>query len=216
MSTIVVIAKVPAPGRVKTRLSPGLSAHAAASVAGAALADTLEAVRAAPAGRRVLALAGPPAALRDLPAGFDVIAQRGAGLGERLAAAFRDAGNLAPGPVLLVGMDTPQLTAGLLGRALELLATCPAVLGPAEDGGWWALGLQETLHAQVLGDVPMSTSDTAALTVAALHGRGVPVAPLPLMRDVDTIADARSVAAQAPGTRFARRLAGILGEGQPA
>ncbi|PZS31165.1 MAG: glycosyltransferase [Pseudonocardiales bacterium] len=204
MNTIVVIAKAPVPGRVKTRLSPALSPQSAAQVAAAALADTLDAVRGVAAARRVLALAG---ALTALPPGFEVVAQRGDGLGARLATAFADAG---PGPVLLVGMDTPQLTAAVLGRALLRLAYSPAVIGPATDGGWWALGLRDVRHAAVLSSVPMSRPDTAELTVAALQQRGVPVAPLPVLRDVDTIADAVSVAAAAPGTRFARTLAGVL------
>ncbi|MEP6853777.1 MAG: TIGR04282 family arsenosugar biosynthesis glycosyltransferase [bacterium] len=204
MSAIVVIAKAPVPGRVKTRLSPALSPESAATVAAAALADTLNAVRAVPGTRRVLALAG---VLAPWPTGFEVVAQRGDGLGERLAAAFADAG---PGPVLLLGMDTPQLTAALLGDALQRLAYSPAVIGPAADGGWWALGLRDVRHAAVLADVPMSRPDTAALTVAALERRGVPSVRLPVLRDVDTIADATSVAAAAPATRFARALAGVL------
>jgi rSAM/selenodomain-associated transferase 1 len=207
VSTIVVIAKAPVPGRVKTRLSPALPAPSAAAVAAAALADTLDAVRAAPAARRVVALSG---TLPWPPPGFYVVAQRGEGLGRRLAAAFVDANRLSPGPVLLIGMDTPQVTAALLGRALVRLSRCPAVMGPAADGGWWALGLQDVGHAAVLADVPMSTSDTGAATLDALRRRGVDVARLPVLRDVDTIADATSVAAAAPGTRFSRMLADVL------
>jgi rSAM/selenodomain-associated transferase 1 len=206
VSTVVVIAKAPVAGTVKTRLSPALSPRSAAAVAAAALADTLDAVRAAPTARRVLALAG---VLPSLPPGFEVITQHGNGLGERLAAAFTDAG---PGPVLLVGMDTPQITPAVLGRALTQLSRSPAVIGPADDGGWWALGLRDVRHAAVLADVPMSTSDTAARTVAALQRRGVDVTGLPVLRDVDTIADATSVAAEAPATRFARMLADVLAE----
>lgn len=204
MSTIVVIAKAPVAGRVKTRLCPPLSPRSAAAVAAAALADTLTTVRAAPAGRRVLALSG---ALPCLPPGFDIVAQRGNGLGPRLAAAFADAG---PGPVLVIGMDTPQLSVDLLTDVLARLARADAVLGRAVDGGWWALGLRDVRHATVLRDVPMSTSDTAAATLAALRQRGIGVRRLPVLRDVDTIADATAVAAAAPQSRFARTLADVL------
>lgn len=209
MSTIVVIAKAPVAGRVKTRLCPPLTPSAAAAVAGAALADTLEVVRATPATRHVIALSG---ALSSVPSGFHVVPQRSGGLGERLAGAFADAaaGEAADGPVLLVGMDTPQLSVGLLTDALALLADSDAVLGRSVDGGWWALGLQNVEHAATMRDVPMSSCDTAALTLAALQRRGVGVARLPVLRDVDTIADATSVAATAPVTRFARMLAEVL------
>jgi glycosyltransferase A (GT-A) superfamily protein (DUF2064 family) len=86
------------------------------------------------------------------------------------------------------------------------------VIGPADDGGWWALGLRDVRHAAVLRDVPMSTAETAARTLAALHRRGVGVTRLPVLRDVDTITDATSVAAVAPATRFARMLANVLAE----
>jgi len=200
VSTIVVIAKAPIAGRVKTRLCPPLTMAAAAQVAAAALADTLDAVRASAADRRVLALCG---ALASIPPGFDIRPQRGDGLGQRLAAAFADAG---PGPVLLIGMDTPQVTAALLDDALRRLSQSEAVLGRTLDGGWWGLGLCDVRHAVVLADVPMSTSATGELTDAALRRRGIAVAPLPVHQDVDTSADAHAVAAAAPATRFARAL----------
>src|SRR4051794_33440895 len=98
-ATLIVIAKEPVPGRVKTRLTPPYTAAEAAYLAEAALADTLAAVVAAPAGRRILALAGRPG--RWLPSGVRVVPQRGSGLDERLANAFADAG----GPAVLIGMD---------------------------------------------------------------------------------------------------------------
>jgi len=201
VSTIVVLAKAPVAGRVKTRLCPPLTLTTAATVAAAALADTLDAVRGSTADRRVLVLCG---AMPSLPPGFEVRPQRGAGLGQRLAAAFADCG---PGPLLLIGMDTPQVTSGLLDSALQRLAGVEAVLGRTLDGGWWALGLRDVRHAAVLADVPMSTSETGALTQAALCRQGIAVASLPVRQDVDTPADARAVAALAPATRFARALA---------
>ncbi|MFB9835800.1 TIGR04282 family arsenosugar biosynthesis glycosyltransferase [Actinoallomurus acaciae] len=192
--TLIVIAKEPVPGRVKTRLIPPYTARQAALIAEAALADTLDTVAAAPATRRVVALAGRPGAW--LPRGVEVIAQRGAGLDERLANAFADVG----GPAVLIGMDTPQVTPGMLADASRRLNDCDAVYGPAADGGFWLLGLREPAPHRLRG-VPMSRPDTGVRQLERLEG--LRVATLGTLRDVDTAGDAVRVAAQAPGTRFA-------------
>jgi uncharacterized protein len=203
-STLLVIAKQPVPGRVKTRLVPPCSPEQAARLAEAALADTLRTVLRAPARRRVLVLDGRPGPW--LPPGFDVVPQCGGPLDERLAAAFA----AADGPALLIGMDTPQVTPGLLGvdwRAAD------AWFGPAADGGFWALGLRVPDPALLRG-VPMSTPATGAVQRARLLAAGLRVADLPQLRDVDTAADAMAVAGQVPGSRFAaraRELAAVLG-----
>jgi glycosyltransferase A (GT-A) superfamily protein (DUF2064 family) len=190
---LLVIAKAPVPGRVKTRLCPPCTPEQAALVAEAALADTLSTVDRCLAVRRVLVLHGEYPA----PTGWDVVPQRGQGLGERLAAAFADAARLptveAAGQ-LLVGMDTPQLTPALIGALAAGLGRADAVLGPALDGGWWGLALRDPVHAKVLEGVPMSTSDTGRLTAEALRGLGLRVVCGPRLRDVDTAADARAVA----------------------
>jgi rSAM/selenodomain-associated transferase 1 len=199
---LVVLAKAPRPGRSKTRLCPPCTPQDAATLARAALADTLDAVLATPASRRGLVLDGP--AGDWLPAGFEVVAQRGDGLDERLAHAFADVG----GPALLVGMDTPQVTPADLADGLERLMApgIDAVLGPAADGGYWAIGLREARPRAFLG-VPMSTARTGRAQHARLRRLGLRVALLPALRDVDRIADARAVAALAPAGRFARALA---------
>ena len=113
---LVVIAKAPVAGRSKTRLTPPCTPDEAALLARAALQDTLDAVAATPAARRVCVLEGEPGDW--LPEGFEVIAQRGDGLDERLAHAFADVGE----PAVLIGMDTPQVTPELLALACERLA----------------------------------------------------------------------------------------------
>ncbi|MEU8077851.1 TIGR04282 family arsenosugar biosynthesis glycosyltransferase [Catellatospora citrea] len=194
----LVIAKAPVPGRVKTRLCPPCSPHQAAAIAAAALADTLAAVDATPARRRTLVVDGDHPA----PPGWAAVPQRGDGLGERLAHAFAD--TALPGvPSVLVGMDTPQLSPALLASAVDALDAADAALGPAADGGWWVLALREPAHAVALAGVPMSTADTGALTFAALHALGLRTARLATLRDVDTAADARAVAAEHPRGRFA-------------
>ncbi|WP_396454695.1 TIGR04282 family arsenosugar biosynthesis glycosyltransferase [Actinomadura sp.] len=208
---VVVIAKEPLPGRVKTRLTPAYTPAEAAALAEASLRDTLAAVAAAPAGRRTLALDGAPGPW--LPRGFAVIAQRGAGLDERLAAAFADA--WAGRPLVLVGMDTPQATPALLARAARGLGRCDAVVGPAADGGFWLLGLRRP-DARLLRGVPMSRSYTGAVLLARLRAARLRVGFLPRLTDVDTPGDARAVAAAAPGGRFAGALRALHARAVPA
>lgn len=199
--TLLVIAKSPAPGRVKTRLTPPCTPEQAARLAGAALGDTLAAAaRTRRAVRRVLVLDG--ASGPWLPRDFEVVPQRGDGLAARLAAAFQ----AAAGPAFLIGMDTPQVTPELLDAGLAALDHADAAFGSALDGGYWGIGLRHPEPA-VFHDVPMSAPSTAAFQRARLDDLGLTTALLPPLRDVDTIADAHAVAAIAPHTRFATTLA---------
>jgi rSAM/selenodomain-associated transferase 1 len=201
---LIVIAKTPRPGRCKTRLAPPLTLEGAARVARAALLDTLAAGLACPARQHVLALDGPHAAW--IPSEFRTIEQRGDGLDERLAAAFADAGT----PALLIAMDTPQVTPALLARALAALDApgSDAVIGPALDGGYWAIGLRRS-RPELFHGVAMSRPDTFDRQLARLRDAGLGARILPALRDVDRIDDARAVAALAPGSRFARALAAV-------
>ena len=197
---LIVLAKQPVAGLVKTRLCPPCSPRQAALLAEAALADTLDAVTAVPAARRLLVLDG---RAQDLPPGVDVLAQRGDGLAQRLANAFADAG----APSLLIGMDTPQVTPRLLGAGLQLMAgsAVDAVLGPAVDGGYWAIGLRRP-DSRVFEGVPMTTPATLDAQRQRLRSLGLRWAELPVLRDVDFIDDAWAAAADAPDSRFARTL----------
>lgn len=209
-ATLIVIAKAPVPGAAKTRLCPPCTPEQAAALAEAALRDTLEAVLAADASRRVLVLDGDVGPW--LPEGFEVIPQRGVGLEERLAAAFDDVGE----PALLVGMDTPQVTARQLDDAWSALMRddADAVLGEASDGGWWAIGLLQP-DPRVFEGVPMSRADTVIHQRKRLTEVGLRVTELPVMRDFDVFEDAIAVAEAAPSSRFASVLASVL-EGSEA
>jgi uncharacterized protein len=203
MPALLVIAKEPVPGRVKTRLSPPCTPAQAAWLARAALEDTLAAALAVQRdARRVLVLDGEPGAW--IPDGFEVIPQRGDGLAERLAAAFDDAG----APAFLVGMDTPQVTPELLETGLDAVLADDAVFGAALDGGYWGIGLREA-DARAFDGVPMSEDNTGAVQRARLAILGLRTAILPPLRDIDTIADARAVAREAPDGRFAAALAEV-------
>ncbi|WP_066955794.1 TIGR04282 family arsenosugar biosynthesis glycosyltransferase [Streptomyces lushanensis] len=197
MTTVLVIAKEPVPGRVKTRLTPPFSPEEAAALAEAALADTLATLARTPATRRVLVLEGRPGPW--LVPGFDVVPQRTGGLDERLAAAFA----LCTGPALLIGMDTPQVTTGLLAPALapDAWREHDAWFGPAVDGGFWALGLAAP-DPGLLRGIPMSVPETGAAQYARLVAAGLRVGRMATLRDVDTAEDARLVAAEAGGGSF--------------
>ncbi|MGE5286664.1 MAG: TIGR04282 family arsenosugar biosynthesis glycosyltransferase [Micromonosporaceae bacterium] len=207
MTTLIVIAKAPVPGRVKTRLSPPFTLGTAAALAEAALADTLESVRDAATESPVLALDGTPGDW--LPPGFTVVPQADGGLDVRIAAAFEAAAERSAGPALLIGMDTPQLPRAVLEPSWEDI---DALLGPACDGGYWALGFSdpdpETVRRAVIG-VPMSRPDTGPAQLARLRATGLRTQLMPMMRDIDTAADAYAVARLCPGSRFAKLLDGL-------
>lgn len=200
-AALVVMAKAPVAGQCKTRLCPPLEPAQAATLAEAALIDTLQAVAWTPAARRVLVLDGEPGPW--LPEGFELLRQRGDGLAERLAYAVSDVGE----SLLMVGMDTPQLTRAQLAGGLERLddPAVDAVLGPTPDGGYWTIGLSGA-HPSVFDGVPMSTSQTAAAQRARLAELNLRAVSLETLRDVDTFDDAVAVAALAPWTRFAATL----------
>jgi hypothetical protein len=202
---LLIMAKSPVPGQVKTRLCPPLSPQEAADVAASSLLDTLEAALSTPGAVPVVALAGVVRRedVRDALAECVVIPQRGRTFAERLVHAHTDVARFRI-PVLQIGMDTPQVTPSLLESCASFEE---AALGFALDGGWWALGLRDPLRASVLLDVPMSRADTGLRTFEALHG--LRVEQLPILSDVDTMVDARAVAAQVPQSRFATTLTEI-------
>jgi glycosyltransferase A (GT-A) superfamily protein (DUF2064 family) len=207
---VLVVAKAPIAGRVKTRLGADIGMSQAAELAAAALLDT---VRACNAGFRpgdcLMALSGDlddavrGDEIRRAADGWRLARQRGSTFAERLVNAHVD---VPPGgPVIQVGMDTPQVTADLLHDVAAALAGHDAVLGPADDGGWWVLALRAPGAATALHDVPMSTPTTYDDTRGALAAAGLGVAATAPLRDVDTMADADAVAEQAPGGEFAQR-----------
>ncbi|TFC84080.1 DUF2064 domain-containing protein [Cryobacterium cheniae] len=214
MTTIVVIAKECLPGRVKTRLHPPLSLEQAAELAAASLDDTLGALAALPATRRILAFDGVNAPLAA--AGYEILPQVEGTLDLRLAAVF----DACEGPTLLVGMDTPQITSALLEPVFtDWTDDVDAWFGFANDGGFWALALNDPAAAQIRGaqirgdlirGVPMSRDDTGALQLKRLTDAGLRVNLLPTLTDVDSIDDAHRVAGIAPTGGFAAALAAMM------
>lgn len=205
---VLVVAKAPVPGQAKTRLAAAVGNELAADIAAAALQDTLDTVAAARVAARTVALTGDLNLARSGPAirsqltAFTVIAQRGTDFAHRLANAHLDAG-AAGYPVLQIGMDTPQVSAELIEECAAALLDAPAVLGPAQDGGWWALGLHDPAAAGCLRTVPMSRPDTGAVTLRALADTGLDVRLLTTLSDVDNLADIDAVRRECPrNSRF--------------
>ncbi len=223
-ATIVVVAKAPEPGKVKTRLQPTFSPHQAAALAAAALLDTLDVVAQASAedpalAEPVVAITGDvqraaaPGALASRLRDFRTIEQRGNRFAERLVAAHRDAAG-SFGATVQIGMDTPQLQPGALRRAAALVLAedgPDAVLGPALDGGWWLLALRRAGDARLIAEVAMSTSETGRLTREALEAGGLRVEEVEALQDIDEPGDVAQVAASIPQTRFGQLQATLAG-----
>ncbi|MGD0699997.1 MAG: DUF2064 domain-containing protein [Trebonia sp.] len=199
---VIVIAEAPVPGLVKTRLTPPLRPREAALVAEAALADTLDVVASVAVARRVLMLDGAPGDW--LPAGFDVIGQRGGGQGERLAAAFADVYAARPLPMVLIGTDTPQVTAVMIDDAVASLESgeADAVFGPAANGGFWLLGLRRP-DRSLLAGVSMKAPEAGRVLLERLAGDGLRVALAPRLTDLGGFDAAEQVAREIPASRFA-------------
>ncbi|MEZ4268489.1 MAG: TIGR04283 family arsenosugar biosynthesis glycosyltransferase [Myxococcota bacterium] len=184
---LVVMAKAPEPGTVKTRLARAIGAEAATAVARASLADVWRGVHAVPGVAPALVLSGDPAHLPPLTPSPTVVEQGGGDLGQRMERHLRRAIDRA-GRALMVGSDSPGVPAAFIEHALDLLDTHDAVLGPALDGGFWLIGLRR-LPAGLLDDLPWSDPTTLSATVERFRQRGLTTALLAPWFDVDRIED---------------------------
>lgn len=187
-----IIAKAPVAGRVKTRLCPPCTFERAAEIATAAMIETIheiDAITGIVETRKTLLLDGEVQPW--MPADYAVVDQRGDGLGERLRNGFRELG-----PGVIIGMETPHV-AHLLGDALDHVRRGSDVIGLAEDGGYWMIGLsEETLQRidDVFDGIPMSAATSGTLQLQRLRALGRTVAKLPTARDLDTFDDLVAIA----------------------
>lgn len=195
---LVVFAKQPVPGRVKTRMSPPLSDAEAAELYERLLDDVL-AVSAVAVERfdleGVLAV-DPPGSVGEMarwaPPGFRCVAQRGAGLAARMTWALAEAGAADAWPTLLRGSDSPVLSPEAIGSALDALHEVDVVVIPDLDGGYSLVGTRRP--APGLFAHPMSTGRVAEDTLAAAARLGLSARSLPASFDLDTVADLRWLA----------------------
>lgn len=199
---LLVFARVPALGRVKSRLAAGVGEPAALAVYHELLAITHAAILEAGVPATVwladAAGASPTATEAQEWAALTACCQPTGDLGKRMAAAFAAAFAAGAGRVAIIGTDCPGLRASHLEQAFALLAEHEVVLGPATDGGYYLLGLRQP-QPELFQNKAWSTASVLADTLADARRLGHRVALLPELRDVDTAADLAAWRAQKPG-----------------
>lgn len=189
MKAVVVFAKAPEPGRVKTRLCPPLTAVEAAALQRACLGDLWVRLRCLPETHPVLCYDPPQAAglFRSLLGReADLLEQSEGDLGQRLSAAFDALFARGLGPVAAVGADSPDLPLATLLSGLSALETeeCDVALAPAEDGGYTVIALRRP-HPELFEAIPWSTEGVFSSTMERCRSAGLRVHTLPPWYDVD-------------------------------
>jgi len=184
---LVVMVKLPRPGRVKTRLARGIGKVAAAWWMRHQLRRLLRRLD-DPRWQLVLAVAPDTAlAAPDWPRGIGRVAQGPGDLGARMGRVLRD---MRPGPVCIIGADIPGVTPAHIARAFSALGRSDAVFGPAPDGGYWLVGMRRTrIPATLFRAVRWSSADALADSIASLPGLRIALADV--LADVDEPADLR-------------------------
>lgn len=207
MNALVVFAKAPVPGEVKTRLRVPLSAEQAARLYECFVQDTVDHARLA--GEAAVSVAYAPlpgrpdlAWLDDAPPWFP---QSEGDLGERLVDAFARAFRAGASKVVVIGSDCPDLEAGVLSQAFARLEDVEVVLGPAEDGGYYLIGLRSP-KPHLFTRMEWSSPEVLRRTIERLRSRRESFWLLPVKRDVDDFADLKSLYRRlASGEAFAPR-----------
>lgn len=184
VAVVIVVCKAPERGRVKTRLAKDIGEERAYHVYSIMMA-TLFTNLSTGYGYDVCPCVDGNAKL--VQAGtIDPIHQRGASLGERIVNAIRDCRSY---PVkIVIGSDTPNITAQIVHQAITSLDTADVVIGPAHDGGYYLIGMKQ-LHEGLFEGISWSTEEVLEQTQDRARSSGLSVALLPIMRDIDTIED---------------------------
>lgn len=191
---LVVMAKAPRLGQVKTRLARGIGAVEAARFYRHASLDLLRRLQ-DPRWRTVLALT-PDMTVHDgvWPARLPRIAQGPGDLGERMGRLMRD---LPPGPAVIIGSDIPDIARAHVAQAFMRLGEADAVFGPADDGGYWLVGLKRRPRiARIFTGVRWSGEHALADTLANAKRTGLKAACLATLPDIDTAEDYRRMREQ--------------------
>lgn len=189
-----VFARWPLLGHAKTRLAPAFTATLAHRLHVAMLNDAFAAMCASCAERRTLWWAGAPEDRKAFPApdDFEVLDQGRGDLGARLAHAFATLHGAPDARVIVIGSDCPWLDAAAIDRAFEALERRDAVLGPAEDGGFYLIGLgpgAAPCLPALFDSIPWSTERAGDSMLGSIRSAGLSVELLPEESDVDEPAD---------------------------
>jgi uncharacterized protein len=189
---IVIFAKAPVAGQVKTRLCPPLTPDEAASLHGSLVLDMLERCQSLKGSDRILA--GTPSShhpfFRAMEARFKIPVwdQVGDDLGARMAAVFKKALGSPYRSVVVIGTDIPGINGPLLTRAVKSLQEHDVVLGPTVDGGYYLIGMRSAVP-DLFENIPWSTDQVYALTEKKIKALGLSLEILPKLRDLDTVED---------------------------
>ncbi|MCA1654149.1 MAG: TIGR04282 family arsenosugar biosynthesis glycosyltransferase [Sphingomonadales bacterium] len=175
---VVLVTRYPEPGRVKTRLIPALGAERAAQLHRALTERAVQAVRSSGLVLELRTTGAPTAAFEEWLGAVGIVDQGEGDLGERLARAG------PPYPTIFIGADAPDLTPNLLQRAARALNEASAVIGPAEDGGYWLLGLSHEVDG-VFEGVEWGTGVVFGQTMNRLTSAGIDPVLLPQLADCD-------------------------------
>ena len=191
-TVVALFVRAPVPGRVKTRLAVGLGEEGACQLYQAMVADILGTLKVSGLPIHLFhddkESGALPLAWRDAAA--QVRPQRGEDIGERMAAAFADCFAQEIEQVILVGSDIPDLDARIIDAAREALATHDAALAPAVDGGYGLIALKrQQYRPELFTDIPWSTGQVLPTTLQRFAECRLNVALLPVLRDIDTLAD---------------------------
>jgi rSAM/selenodomain-associated transferase 1 len=196
MSTaLIIFAKAPIPGEVKTRLCPPLTPDEAASLHGTLVLDAVERAKGLPGASLYVAgtpdITHPFFKVMEGRYGAKLLAQRGTDLGSRMEWAMQDAFEQGSQEVLLTGTDLPTLPRAHLVEALTLIKKHDVVLGPTADGGYYLIGLRKLVSALFEG-IAWSTASVFAETKKKVAQAGLSLGLLPECRDLDTVEDLKT------------------------
>jgi rSAM/selenodomain-associated transferase 1 len=189
-NALIVVAKRPAPGNTKTRLSPPLTPEQASALYECFLHDTLDQMRKVEETQNVIAYL--PFEERDyfhrLAPDFELAPQNGHDLGERLDHALTEHLSLGYERVVIMDSDSPTLPPAFLSQAFTALADgADVTIGPCDDGGYYLIGINKPTP-RLLREVQMSTPTVTADTLAIAKEEGLSVSLLPTWYDVDNAA----------------------------
>ena len=190
---LVIVAKQPVPGRVKTRLFPKLSPEAAADLYRCFLQDRIQEVISFNGVDRAIAYTPEDAkeTFASLTSdGFELFAQQGKHLGERLNNIFMEKLSQGYEVVSIVDSDSPDLPKTLINESFELLLSRQAdiVLGPCYDGGYYLVGMRKP-HPELFRNIPWSTENVLSVTLERARRMGLNVKLLSIWNDLDTFED---------------------------